>query len=353
MKRFMIVVGMIIFFCGMLFAQEGFLRVTSIPDGVNVEVSGKSIGKTPLLTTLKPGSYTIKGTLSGYDTYSQDVKIVENEVTIVQITMVKQTQKKEVTVTGATPKDAKWTGNLTVITDLENATIYLDGVKISETPPVTIKEIPSGIHEVILVSGDYADSARVMIQRGKTSVLKHSFAEAREAGKKWSPRVYSDRIEQERIAKEKAAELEKKRQALPAKIVLKLTNPSLSDSSQQDTTIKLWSESDTVELSFQYRKSGETAWNIKTLSSKKTLEDSFTLEKGIYEVQFIATHYKEPTGVLNIILGAKKEKVKEYKESLGKYEFKPDTQYTFNILYDGKTDFSYKVEEKALNTPLE
>ncbi|HOL21447.1 MAG TPA: PEGA domain-containing protein [bacterium] len=351
MKRFMMVVGMIILCCGVLFAQEGFLRVTSVPDGASIEVGGKNIGKTPLLTTLKPGTYTLKATLSGYAINSQEIKIVENEVTIVQITMLKEAQKKEVSVSDI--KKVRGTGNLTVITDLENATIYLDGVKISEVPPVTIKDIPAGLHDVILVSGDYADSARVMVQKGKTSVLKHSFAEARDGWKKWSPRVYSEREEQERLAKEKAAEMEQKRQALPAKIVLKLTNPALSDASQQDTSIKLWGESDTVELSFQYRKSGETPWNIKTLSSKKTSEDSFTLEKGSYEVQFVATHYKEPTGVLNILLGSKKEKVREYKESATKYEFKPDTQYTFNILYDGKSDFSYKVEEKALNTPLE
>ncbi|MCX8083088.1 MAG: PEGA domain-containing protein [bacterium] len=351
MRRFLMILGFLILSCGILFAQEGFLRVTSIPDGVSIEIEGKNIGKTPLLTTLKPGVYILKANLMGYATNSQEVKIVENEVTIVQINMTKETQKKEVAV--SEPKGIKWTGNLTVITDLENTTIYLDGIKVTEVPPVTIKDIPIGIHTIILVSGDYADSARVMVQKGKTSVLKHSFAEIKEAGKRWLPRVYSERAEQERQAKEKAVELEKKRQALPAKIVLKLTNPALSDSSQQDTSIKLWGESDLVEVSFQYKKSGETAWNTRTLSSKKTSEESFTLEKGPYDVQFIATHYKEPTGVLNIIIGSKKEKVKEYKESGMKYEFKPDTQYTFNIIYDGKTSFSYKVEEKPLNTIIE
>ncbi|MCM8820836.1 MAG: PEGA domain-containing protein [Candidatus Omnitrophica bacterium] len=351
MKRFMLIGVILVLSCGLLFAQEGFLRVTSVPDGVSIEVGGKSIGKAPLLTTLKPGTYTLKATLSGYATNTQEIKIVENEVTIVQITMTKEVPKKDVPVDET--KGAKWTGNLTVITDLENTTIYLDGVKIEEVPPVTIKDIPAGLHTIILVSGDYADSARVMIQKGKTSVLKHSFVDAKESGKRWLPRVYSERAEKERLAKEKAAELEKKRQLLPAKIVLKLTNPSLSDSSQNDTSIKLWGESDSVDISFQYRKSGETVWNIKTLNSKKTTEDSFTVEKGTYEVQFVATHYKEPTGVLNILLGAKKEKVKEYKESATKYEFKPDTQYIFNIIYDGKSDFSYKIEESNLNTPLE
>ncbi|MCM8777927.1 MAG: PEGA domain-containing protein [Candidatus Omnitrophica bacterium] len=351
MKRFTMIGVILVLSCWLLFAQEGFLRVTSVPDGTGIEVGGKSIGRTPLLTTLKPGTYTLKATLSGYVTNSQEIKIVENEVTIVQITMVKEVQKKDVSVSEA--KMAKWTGNLTIITDLEDVTLYLDGVKIAEVPPVTIKDIPAGLRTIILVSGDYADSARVMIQKGKTSVLKHSFADVKELGKRWLPRVYSERAEQERLAKEKAAELEKKRQMLPAKIVIKLNNPSLSDLSQNDTSIKLWGESDTVDVSFQYRKSGETAWNIKTLSSKKTTEDSFTIEKGIYEVQFVATHYKEPTGVLNILLGAKKEKVKEYKESAVKYEFKPDTQYIFNIIYDGKSDFSYKVEESILNTPIE
>lgn len=328
---------MIFLFCiSALFAQEGFLRVTSVPEGASIEVAGKSIGKTPLLTIMKPGEYTIKAVLAGYETSTENIKVVENEVTLVQISLAKPALKS---VFQRVRPEGK--GNLTVITDQENVDIYLNGLKVKEKPPVTIKDVPAGMHTIILVSGDYADSSRVVIQNGKTSVLRKSFEEDKKKLAMLSQK------EQEELLKKKAEELELKRQALPAKIIVRLENPSVK---QEDSA--LWGESDSITLAFQYRKVGETTWNSKELQSKTKLKDTFNLEKGSYEIQFIGTHYKEPTGIINIFLGAKKEKVKEYKETF-KLEFKPDVQYTYTILYDGSTDFSYKVVEEKLNTPVE
>ena len=236
-------------------------------------------------------------------------------------------------------------GNLTVITDWQDVTIYLDGSKFKGNPPITIKDIPAGLHSVILVSGDYADSSRVLIQKGKTFVLKKSFEEDRA---KMTSQTQKD--EAAALAK-KAEELELKRQALPAKIVLSLTIPSAA-TAQQDSSVSLWGESDVIDLSFQYRKTGETAWTLKELNSNTKKEDSFTLEKGSYEIKFVATHSREPKGVINIFLGAKKEKIKEYKESF-KQDFLPDVQYTYVITCDSKTEFSYKLTEVKLDTPIE
>lgn len=330
-------------FASGLNAQEGFLRVTSAPEGVTVEIAGKNLGKTPLLTVIAPGEHKLKATLSGYDAITENIKVVENEVTLVQLTMQKQAQVQK----GVFQRVFSGSGNLTVITDWDNVAVYLDGYKLKDTPPVTIKDVSAGLHSVILVSGDYADSSRVMIQKGKTFVLKKNFEEDKK--KLASPAQKTETA----VSAAKAAELEKKRQALPAKIVMRLADSSITETQkQQESSVSLWGEGDLVELAFQYRKSGETVWNMKDLNSKNKKEDSITLEKGTYDIQFTATHYKEPKGVLNIFLGAKKEKVKEYKESL-KHEFKPDVQYTYVITYDGKTDFSYELKEEKLNTPVE
>ncbi|MBN1445711.1 MAG: PEGA domain-containing protein [Candidatus Omnitrophica bacterium] len=332
-----------LFFTAGLNAQEGFLRVTSVPEGVSVEIAGKSVGKTPLLTVVAPGEHKLKATLSGYEAVTEDIKVVENEVTVVQLTMQKQVQAQR----GIFHRVFSGSGNLTVITDWQNVAIYLDGYKLKETPPVTIKDISAGLHTVILVSGDYADSSRVMIQKGKTFVFKKNFEEDKKKLASVSQKTETA------VSAAKAAELEKKRQALPAKIVMRLADSSLAETQQQqESSVSLWGEGDLVELAFQYRKSGETAWNLKDLNSKNKREDSLALEKGTYDIQFTATHYKEPKGVLNIFLGAKKEKVREYRESL-KHEFKPDIQYTYVITYDGKTDFSYELKEEKLNTPVE
>ncbi len=318
-----------------LFAQEGFLRVTSVPDGASIEIAGKNIGKTPILTVVKPGEHEIKATLAGYNTHTETVNVKENEVAVMQVTLVKSSRKS------VFQRVRRGNGNLTVITDRENVDVYINGVKVKEKPPATIKDVPAGLNTVILVSGEYADSSRVIIQEGKTAVIRKSFEDD---GKMLTALSKKD---EEALLKKKAEELELKRQALPAKIVVRIDNPAA-----EENTTALWGESDSVTIAFQYRKTGESAWNIRELQSKTALEDTFSLEKGSYEIQITSTHYKEPTGIINIFLGAKKEKIKEYRETI-RPELKPDVQYTYTVSYDGKTDFSYKVAEEALNTPVE
>jgi len=334
LKRIMGLFILILFFCVVnVFAQEGYLRITSIPESASVEISGKTIGKTPILTVLKPGKYTYKLTLTGYETVSGTAEIVENEVTVINITLTKQVQKAPV------PKKTEVAkGKITIITDWQDVTVFLNGHKIDKVPPVTIKDVPAGLNKVILVSGDYADSFHVFVQPGKTSVLKKNFEEDR---KKYELGL----AESEAVKTETPIEV--KTSKLPAKMVVRLITTVSADSKKQD--VPILGESDVIEVLLQYRKAGETDWNTKTFQSGTKTEDMFEIEKGSYEIQIIASHYKVPTGLLNVLL-TKKEKVREYKESLKK-DVQPDVQYTFTVSYDGK-DFSYKLEEAKLNTPV-
>jgi len=328
-----------LFCAASLFSQEGFLRVTSVPENADVEIEGKAVGKTPLITALKPGEYTVKTVLAGYAPSAEKAKIVENEVTILQVTLEKQARK------GVFQRLISGEGNLTVITDWQDVDIYLDGHRIDEKPPATIKNIPAGLHTVILVSGDYADFSRVLVQKGKTAVVKKSFEEEK---KKILARTEA---EEKALMEARAEEIEKKRQALPASIVVRLDNPELKEEEEKQD-IPLWSEGDLITVSFQYRKKGETDWKAREIDSKNKKEDAFQVEKGSYEIQLTAAHFKEPKGIINIFLGEKREKIKEYRETL-KQDFNPDHEYTYSILYDGKTDFSYKIESTKLNTEIE
>lgn len=318
---------------GIVWAQEGYLRITSVPDSATVEIEGKSAGKTPLLTALKPGKYVYKLNLAGYETISGIADIVENEVTVINLKLNRQLVKSSVP---KKPEPAK--GALTIITDWQEVKIFLNGHRIDKVPPVTIKDVPAGLNKVILVSGDYADSLDILVQPGKTSVLKKNFEEDR---KKYEAKL----VGSEAVTVETPVEV--KKSMLPAKVVLRL-NTAVTDSSQkQETTIL--GESDVVELIFQYRKTGENEWNSRTLQSGTKMDDTWEIEKGTYEMQLVASHYKVPTGILNVLL-TKKEKVREYKESFKK-DIQPDVQYTYTVSYDGKV-FSYKAEEVKLNTPV-
>ncbi|HOK79970.1 MAG TPA: PEGA domain-containing protein [bacterium] len=334
MKKILCLVVTGLFLCVIsVFAQEGYLRITSNPESASVEIAGKSTGKTPVLTALKPGKYVYKVSLSGYEPVSGTAEVIENEVTIVNLKLVKQVQKAP-----AVKKIEPAKGGLTIITDWQDVTIYLNGHKIDRTPPVTIKDIPAGINRVILVSGDYADSFHILVQPGKTSVLKKNFEEDRKKYEAQMTTVDTTIVE---------TPVEVKKSMLPAKVILRLGTTASTDSKKQDTTII--GESDEIEVSFQYRKAGSDEWNTKTLQSGTKAEDSFETEKGTYEIQLVAIHYRVPTGLLNVLL-TKKEKIREYKESIRK-EILPAVQYTYTITYDGK-NFGYKLEEVKLNTPV-
>ncbi|MCX7704887.1 MAG: PEGA domain-containing protein [bacterium] len=332
--RKMLILGLFVFVLLAVssFAQEGYLRIISNPDGADVDVAGKNIGKTPVLTVLKPGKYTYKVSLAGYETLSGTAEVVENEVTKLNLTLVKQMQK-----TPAKPVPVKpiARGGLTIITDWQDVSIYLNGHKINETPPVTLKDVPAGLNSVILVSGDYADSFRILIQPGKTAVLKKSFEEDK---KRYETQTTETTVVETPI--------EVKRSMLPAKVIITLNTQVSTDAKKQDTIL---GESDLIEVSFQYRKAGETQWDEKLLQSGTKTEEAMEIEKGTYEIQLVASHYKVPTGLLNVLL-TKKEKIREYKESIKK-EIQPDTQYKYIVSYDGKS-FSYKTEEAKLNTPI-
>ncbi|MCM8817338.1 MAG: PEGA domain-containing protein [Candidatus Omnitrophica bacterium] len=315
-----------------LFAQEGYVRIVSNPDGADVEIAGKSVGKTPVLTVLKPGKYAYKLSLAGYETISGTVEVVENEVVKLNLTLAKQVQKTPVKPVPVKPV-AK--GGLTIITDWQDVSIYLNGRKVNETPPVTLKDVPAGLNSIILVSGDYADSFRILVQPGKTSVLKKNFEEDK---KKFESQSAETTVVETPI--------EVRRSMLPAKVIVSLKTTVSTDTKKDDTIL---GESDSIEISFKYRKAGETVWNEKIVQSGTKTEESFEIEKGAYEMELIASHYKVPTGLLNVLL-TKKEKIREYKESIKK-DIQPDTQYKYIISYDGK-NFSYKLEETKLNTPI-
>ena len=320
---------LILFGTASLFAQEGILRITSVPEGVSIEVAGKSAGKTPVLTVLKPGKYGVKATLAGYTTVNETVEIVENEVTRMSLTMDKLSSKT------ASPWSRGAKGSLRIVTDRTSVDVYIDGERAGSRTPLTVDDLSAGLHQVILVSGDRADSSRVFIQSGKTATLNKSFEEDASSKKKGT------------FLGGLKSRLDSRRQALPAQVTLQLAKGT----AQKDSNIIL-GEGESLYLSFQYRKEGTTEWVARELLTGNKEEDTFTLEKGTYDILITYALYKEPTGLVNILLGSKKEKVKEKKETIKK-EFKADTGYTYVVSYDASSGFAFIINEKALETVLD
>jgi hypothetical protein len=129
----------------------GDLRIQSSPVGaavyVNNNYAGTTISSTALyVTQLKPGSYSVRVTLAGYQIYSQTAGITAGKVTTVQANMVPVSP-------GPTPYT---NGQITVRSNPSGANIYLDNAYRGLTP-LTLVDIPQGSHAIILKLNGYQD----------------------------------------------------------------------------------------------------------------------------------------------------------------------------------------------------
>jgi len=146
-------------------------------------------------------------------------------------------------------------------------------------------------------------------------------------------------------------EIEKRRQVLPARIVVKLIAGQTLAEEKKPASV-FWSERDIVSVVFQYRKFGVEAWKSSELKLGDKEEDAFMIGKGTYEVQMVATHEKQPIGLWTSVVDSENRKVGGSKV-LFKKDFAADKLYTFDITYDGNTNLFYRVAEEDLNTGIE
>jgi hypothetical protein len=129
----------------------GDLRIQSNPAGAAVYVNnnymGTTISSTALyVTQLNPGSYPVRVTLAGYQTYTQTAIVTAGTVYNIQANMVPVTP-------GPTPNI---NGQITVRSSPSGADIYLDNAYRGLTP-LTLVNIPQGSHAIILKLDGYQD----------------------------------------------------------------------------------------------------------------------------------------------------------------------------------------------------
>jgi len=129
----------------------GDLRLQSNPVGAAVYVDnnymGTTLSSTALyVTQLTPGSYSVRVTLAGYQTYSQTAVITAGTVYNIQANMVPVSP-------GPTPYI---NGQITVRSSPSGANIYLDNAYRGLTP-LTLVDIPQGSHAIILKLNGYQD----------------------------------------------------------------------------------------------------------------------------------------------------------------------------------------------------
>jgi len=121
--------------------KTGSIRVESPVEGVSVYLNDTYIGKTPVETKeLTIGRYRLLMKKEGYTEKSRNIEILEGKTTRVKDSLDLQIEKGEVTIYTA-PGEAE---------------VYLDVTYAGKTP-LSIKDIPSGIHRIRISKPGYID----------------------------------------------------------------------------------------------------------------------------------------------------------------------------------------------------
>jgi hypothetical protein len=312
-------------FAGAACAANGFIFVSSVPDGASIEINGKPVGKAPYTGTLAPGTCTVKATLTSYAPSTATVTVKEGEVARVDLALRKDSIGWEKWQEFRTQR-----GAVSILTDVPGAEIYIDSVKRPETTPATLKNLAAGDHTLVLISQGFAISRSFPVKQGTTTIVSEHFAP----------------LQQQKTPAVSAEELKKKREALPAKLVVRCQKPATQTSGSQ-----IWGANDTATLQFKYKKQAATEWGIKELAFDNT-EAAMDIEKGTYDIVATGTRYREATGLITIIVESKKQKIAETSSSFAR-TFAADTQYTVVFAYDNAGNLTYNFEEKTLNTAIQ
>ena len=123
--------------------REGQVNFDSNPRGAQVTIDGRVVGTTPTATvTLPEGSYQAQFTLAGYETASRAFNVSANsrQTISVNLRMVPQF------------------GNFVINSNVRSALVFIDGQQQGTIPAgnrLTISNIPSGSHEIIVLAPGY------------------------------------------------------------------------------------------------------------------------------------------------------------------------------------------------------
>jgi hypothetical protein len=133
---------------------NGSIAITSIPSGAEVYIDSRQRGIAPaIFPEVLPGNHQITLSFKGYDDWSHIVSVGSGQTAAINAVLV---AIKEIT------------GSLAVITDPPGAEIFIDG-DFKGVSPVTIPELSTGTHTVLLTLQEYADNkTNISIAAGQT-----------------------------------------------------------------------------------------------------------------------------------------------------------------------------------------
>lgn len=144
--------------------RGGTLQVISTPQPVDLFLDGTFRGKTPLtLEDLADGTHIVSARWPGHTTAEREVPIRAGQITTIKLALAEQ---KEPAPASLAVKAGG--GNLLVVSSVRNASVYLDGVLVGQTPYAE-PDVEAGPHRVRVAYPGYADLLETFrIRAGKT-----------------------------------------------------------------------------------------------------------------------------------------------------------------------------------------
>lgn len=141
-------------------ANTGTIQILAEPKGVEILVDGQSQGEAPVkVEGLAEGTHLIEGKKDGYDAGEQSLDIKKGEFKTIKLTLKEKTQ----------PAAA---GTLQVSSNIQGATVTLDGKEAGKTPLLQPNVLP-GPHVVSVAQTGYEELyLTVEVKAGETTEVR-------------------------------------------------------------------------------------------------------------------------------------------------------------------------------------
>lgn len=152
--------------------EVGYLFVESDPPSAHLIIDGneEQLFQTPVLCTLSVGEHQLTLYTEYYQPNTVKVAIAPRQVLRKKIRLIASLKVERQSDSGMNFYNVP--GDLTILTDIFGVTIFLDGVRITMTAPLTLPLVPSGVHTVRIEHNDLSFDTIVTVTPAETTLLE-------------------------------------------------------------------------------------------------------------------------------------------------------------------------------------
>lgn len=183
------------------FGQTGYLHIASSPEQAEIFIGSARVarGRTPLRLELPVGTHSIRITKEYYQDQTVEVIVREDRVERINVALQRGSKWREVKPeTKALPRGV---GVLTILTDIDGASVAIDGQALQSSTPITVENIEAGPHSLRVELEGMVEERQIVIAPKRTTKIELRFRDRLARAK-----AEEDRLRVEREALERKGE---------------------------------------------------------------------------------------------------------------------------------------------------